>query len=340
MKKNLLMAGLLIASGFFFTSKAQIDPKTNHLKHLWAFDDTLDAAPINKVNGTLKNGATITDGHLLTASGAANYGGDYISFDGEALALNTYPEITFQTWVQADTAPWNAMLFYFGDITGDVGSKGVFATSISRAAISTYNASSPWSGESSAAGTGYNADGLDHQVVVILMDTAIIYYLDGVFQASASMTKSETEVNSIAGLGTSTAWIGRGGYKADPAWCGKVYQFSIYDKALSEGEIQFLFDKGKDVVPVFPVAGIASVDKSAPDFVYVENNKIAVKLNLEKASTVEFSVYNTLGMLITKQKANYSEGINYKVLDADLSSGMYMVNITRNNKSFTYKVIK
>jgi hypothetical protein len=181
---------------------------------------------------------------------------------------------------------------------------------------------------------------LDHQVVVVLMDTAIIYYLDGVLQGSASMTKSETEVNSIADLGTSTAWIGRGGYQADPAWCGKVYQFTIYDKALSEAEIQFLFDKGKDVVPQFPQVGTATVNSQASDYVYVKNDKIHVKLYLENTALVEFCVYNSLGQLMANQKVKFGAGSNQAVLKANLNKGIYFVNMSQNGKTTTFKVIK
>jgi hypothetical protein len=73
---------------------------------------------------------------------------------------------------------------------------------------------------------------------------------------------------------------------------------------------------------------------------YVADSKIVADFNLDQASVVEFSVYNTQGMLISTQKGNFNSGANHTVINANLTSGVYIVKIAQNGKFFTQKVIK
>jgi hypothetical protein len=74
--------------------------------------------------------------------------------------------------------------------------------------------------------------------------------------------------------------------------------------------------------------------------VYVQNGKIVADFNLPQSSSVEFSVYNTQGMLISSQKGNFNSGANHTVINANLTSGVYIVKIAQDGKFFTRKVIK
>lgn len=73
---------------------------------------------------------------------------------------------------------------------------------------------------------------------------------------------------------------------------------------------------------------------------YVADGRIAVNFNLAKASTVEFSVFNLQGMLVSTEKASYTAGKNNAVINANISSGVYLVKMSSNGKSVTAKVIK
>ncbi|MDD4991842.1 MAG: T9SS type A sorting domain-containing protein [Paludibacter sp.] len=73
---------------------------------------------------------------------------------------------------------------------------------------------------------------------------------------------------------------------------------------------------------------------------YVADSKIVADFNLNQASAVEFSVYNTQGMLISTQKVNFNSGANHTVLNANLTTGVYIVKIAQDGKFFTQKVIK
>lgn len=73
---------------------------------------------------------------------------------------------------------------------------------------------------------------------------------------------------------------------------------------------------------------------------YVSDSKIVTDFNLSQSSAVEFSVYNTQGMLLSTQKGNFNSGANHTVINANLTSGVYIVKIAQNGKFFTQKVIK
>jgi hypothetical protein len=72
---------------------------------------------------------------------------------------------------------------------------------------------------------------------------------------------------------------------------------------------------------------------------YVADSKIVADFNLDQASAVEFSVYNTQGLLISTQKGNFNSGNNHTVINANLTTGVYIVKIAQNGKLFAQKVI-
>jgi len=46
--------------------------------------------------------------------------------------------------------------------------------------------------------------------------------------------------NSISGISPNLAYLGKGGYTADPEWAGVVHEFNIYNRALSTSEVLYL----------------------------------------------------------------------------------------------------
>jgi Carbohydrate binding domain. len=72
---------------------------------------------------------------------------------------------------------------------------------------------------------------------------------------------------------------------------------------------------------------------------YVVDSKIVADFNLDQASAVEFSVYNTQGMLVSIQNGNFNSGANHTIINANLASGVYIVKIAQNGKIFAQKVI-
>ncbi len=132
------------------------------------------------------------------------------------------------------------MLAYFGDSVGGLGANGFFISTArgddkSRAAISVGNTSAPYDAESGADGPEYD-DGLLHHMVSTISATDITLYIDGVLIDSTPLAPQ----NSISGISPNLAYLGKGGYTADPEWAGVVHEFNIYNRALSTSEVLYL----------------------------------------------------------------------------------------------------
>lgn len=243
-----------MTSTMCFLTQAQTDPGTSNLKHQWTFNDGTANDAIGGVNGTLKGGAVIDATAKALKTAAA---GDYLSFSGTDLALNTYSELTLETWATSSNTEWNAMLCYFGDTTNGLGSKGVFIQTRSRSAISCADVNAPWSSEDNVNGIGCN-NGALHHLVTVVSATDIKFYIDGILQGSQALRSG----NSVSAIGTGAAFIGKSGYNADPTWQGLIYEFSIYNKALTADEINFLFLKGDGATP-FIKSSVSSIETSS-----------------------------------------------------------------------------
>ncbi|MDP4269664.1 MAG: T9SS type A sorting domain-containing protein [Bacteroidota bacterium] len=74
--------------------------------------------------------------------------------------------------------------------------------------------------------------------------------------------------------------------------------------------------------------------------VFVKDNKIMINMSLEQKSNVEFSVYNMQGMLLSNEKAILEAGQNMKTINSPLGFGAYLVSVSCDGKTKTYKVIK
>jgi hypothetical protein len=73
--------------------------------------------------------------------------------------------------------------------------------------------------------------------------------------------------------------------------------------------------------------------------VYVQNKKIVADFNLSAASKVEFDVYNTQGMLISKQVGSYNEGNNHVILNSNVTTGVYIVKTNIGGRFLINKII-
>ncbi|MGC3976883.1 MAG: T9SS type A sorting domain-containing protein [Paludibacteraceae bacterium] len=74
--------------------------------------------------------------------------------------------------------------------------------------------------------------------------------------------------------------------------------------------------------------------------VFTTNEGIKVQFNLEKTSAVEFRVYSTNGVLLSKTNELFSAGSCQKDLNIPLSKGIYLVQMTNSGQTITKKVIK
>jgi hypothetical protein len=73
---------------------------------------------------------------------------------------------------------------------------------------------------------------------------------------------------------------------------------------------------------------------------YIQNGLINLTFDLAQPATVELAVYNSTGRLLAKQKGKYLKGSNHVVLNVNLLSGLYIINIIKDGESSSCKVVK
>ncbi|MDF1571119.1 MAG: cadherin-like beta sandwich domain-containing protein [Bacteroidales bacterium] len=206
-----LIAPVLLA---FFALPAVTGQAT--LMHSYTFEDGTAADVAGTANGTLNGtGYTVADGAFT-----ATTNGDFISFDAATLALNTYTTITMEVYLRAGngTNPGWTVLAYFG---GNAGNNAHFM-SIARG---DNRSQTEYVGAATAIGPELD-DGKLHHLVSILTATDLSFYIDGELMQTVAHTKSLSEIN------LENAWLGKGGWAADPTWNGSIYEFNIYEGAL------------------------------------------------------------------------------------------------------------
>ena len=221
----------------FSTVAVPTNPGTDNLAHLWTFNDGTANDSVGAADGTLVGGAAIVDGAMVTSAQD-----QWMEMPGKDIALNTYEAASIVAWYTPKAGAnggWS-MLAYFGDSVNGLGSNGYFLTSargdnVSRTGISIGDVATPWASESGANGPEYD-DGKPHLMVSTIDATTIKLYIDGVLTASTPLSAT----NKISGISQNFAYLAKGGYSGDPEWIGAIHEFSIYNKALSGGEVLYL----------------------------------------------------------------------------------------------------
>lgn len=96
-----------------------------------------------------------------------------------------------------------------------------------------------------------------------------------------------------------------------------------------------IYVKGSKKLPTTLSAKNISQDK-----VFVSNNLINIKVAINAASQVAYKVYNLQGSLVASELQHYTAGVHQTVLKANLANGIYLVKVTKEGRSQTYKIVK
>ncbi len=201
--------------------------------------------------------AAVVDGQLVLDGD-----GDWMDMPGDVIAMNTFEELTIEimfTSVAGGNTGYHMVTAFGEEGTGDnpgFGYKYVCITpargnDVSRGMIQTVSMDNdPWSEETGVSDVIEHDDGLPHHMVCTVDDTELAFYIDGVLIGTAAL---DPPGNSIAGLGTDVARIGKGVYGVDPLWAGSVEELNIYNRALSLAEVQANYAAGPQKVGPAPV---------------------------------------------------------------------------------------
>ena len=334
---------------------AQVDPGTDNLDHHWSFNDgtTTDTGTIGGVAGVLNGNCEIVDGSLvLTNPGDPadasvpsdeSTGTAWMDLDAAAIAVLIYDEFSMVAWFTPEEAANTGfhMLAYFGDSNENgVGADGLFYSpargdDVSRVAISCGEASQPWTAETGANGPEID-DGVLHHFAGVFTAVDVSYYLDGVLQATTPMDPQ----NSLYSISSNFAWLGRGGYSADPSWQGSIHDFRIYSKGLTEEEVLFLslqdpFATGVDEVEA-PADFALSQNYPNPF-----NPTTDIAYSVRQTGQVTLTVYDVLGKTVaTLVNETLNPGDYVATFNAhQLSGGVYYYQLKSSSDVITKKMV-
>jgi len=219
-------------------------PVIDGLVHSWTFDDGTADDVVGDAEGVLIGDAAVVDGQLVLDGD-----GDWMDMPGDVIAMNTFEGLTIEimfTSVAGGNTGYHMVTAFGEEGTGDnpgYGYKYVCITpargnDVSRGMIQTVSMDNdPWSEETGVSDVIEHDDGLEHHMVCTVDDTELAFYIDGVLIGTAAL---DPPGNSIAGLGTDVAHIGKGVYNVDPLWAGSVNYLNLYNRALSEQEVSNL----------------------------------------------------------------------------------------------------
>ena len=302
-----------------------VNPGNVNLTHQWKFDDGTANDVVGTANGILRGGATITNNALKMDAA-----GQYLELPASQLGISAYSEFTMAGWFTSKTGTntGNTMLCYFGNTLNDMGSNGCFISvarpdNSSRAAISCGNTTAPWNAESYVSSARMD-DGLSHFVAGVITSTDISYYVDGVNVGTSSLSGS----NSLSNIILNYAYLGRSGYTSDPTWLGSIDKFSIYNKALSVGEVLYLYQNGIST----------DISKTMTDnlniFPNPAGNYISIRGILGKANV---EIIDLQGRKLISMRNIQS---NQPICIENLTTGSYLIRISTKDETIMKKILR
>ncbi|MBN2765644.1 MAG: T9SS type A sorting domain-containing protein [Paludibacteraceae bacterium] len=279
MKRNyflLCFAFLFGASMQFF---AQVDPGTSNLKHCWTFDNGSLVDDVAGVAGVIVGNGTVANNAFVSTNA-------YVELPASEIGINAYPEITTEVWCTSQegaNSGWS-MLTYFGETLNGNGANCTFLSIARGDNVSMASLEAPaWTG---VTGAEYD-DGKLHHFAYTVTATDITLFIDGLQIATAVLG----EGNAIANISNSLAYIGRGGWSADPNWVGSFHKVSLYDKALTADEILYLFQQGAEESAV--------ITTTATNFALDDNYPAAVFKVTASNLSAPISISTPAGISIT-----------------------------------------
>lgn len=116
------------------------------------------------------------------------------------------------------------------------------------------------------------------------------------------------------------------------------FTFNNVDGSGTNGLIAYI--DNYELWPVTSYSALKNINVLSTSNTYIKGNAIVTDFELTQSSEVEILVFNAQGMLLNKTVGTYNAGRNSKMVDINLTSGLYLVRLTQNGKSVASKVIK
>lgn len=338
MRTNLFFTYILAAL-LFTNLTAQVNPGDKNLIHSWKFDDGTANDHVGKLVGILKGSAKISNGALNTTEPNS-----WLELPAGKIAINELNEVTIEAWFRP-LANGNTnfhMLAFFGNTQNAIGVNYFFMTparldDVSRAAISCDDVSTPWSAETGVNGPEFD-DGKIHHMVATLNATEISFYTDGELKGTSLLASN----NSIKKIHPIFAYLAKSGYTDDAVWKGEIFEFNIFNKALSSEEVLYLFKNGAVSTSIEENLNLLPEEFSLmQNYPNPFNPSTSISFSIPENSFVSLKIYNSIGQEIAELAGkDYTVGTHYVKFNAEnLSSGVYYYTVRAGNNSITKKMI-
>lgn len=218
------------------------------LVHRYSFNGTGTTATdsVGNANGTVVGTTLSGNGSVIFAGGTSD---QYVDLPNGIIRQLT--NATLEIWLTwSGGAAWQRV-FDFGNATGDGGTQGMASTSLYLTPLgggpTVMFAALKRSDQVSTAETrALTAAGLATgpltQLAVVVDDTnnQLLIYRNGAVDGSVALTDSLSVLTDV------NNWLGRSQYVADPHFGGTIYEFRIYNVALSQASLQVSFAGGTD----------------------------------------------------------------------------------------------
>lgn len=202
---------------------------------------------IGGAHGTVVNTQLAGDGTLVLEGSASD---QYVDLPNGI--IGSLANATFETWVNWGGCGGWERIFDFGDAGQGENVRGYASTTLYLTPISVNGGDVMFGGfkradqdssqETRAASGQPLVAGAIVQVALVVDDAnnAMSLYRDGALEGSVMFNDSLSMLNDV------NNWLGRSQYAADPSFGGTLYEFRIYNVALSASSIQASFAGGPD----------------------------------------------------------------------------------------------
>ena len=114
--------------------------------------------------------------------------------------------------------------------------------------------------------------------------------------------------------------------------------YIVYAKNTTATNFNFFIDNL--VLTETKPSALTEIETNSLFKAYALGGRIAVDFELINSTSVDFTVTNIQGQMLYSEKMNHNQGINHKVFDINLPSGVFLVKMSVNGLSKTFKVIK
>lgn len=360
----------LVLTSAVIGSLAAQDPGTAHLTHLWTFEDGTLNDQVGGAHGQfVGDNALVEFGDLVTFPNLSGLADSWVELNGGDIDIASYNEVSIASWFTPalENTQWNSLWFFGNDGNGGgVGSDGFcFQPSRgddrARTWISCGRDTNPWELEDAvndttdnpAGGntdfTEYNDLDLHHVVCMITSEGpqgVIKMYHNSVYLGADTLASdpSINKNNAIWNISPNFARFAHSCYSADLPYLGSIHEIAIFNKALSDDEVAFLYSVGVNGFPTLVDNKNTQLPKEfslSQNYPNPFNPTTEISYTLTQSEQVKLTVYDLLGNdVATLVEEFQNPGEHHITFGAQgLTSGIYCYKLQTATGILTKKMV-